>query len=151
MAATAPGTQSIDLVRQFTNDVFNGRDYDRIAELQTDDYVQYGPLTGMELHGTQEAIESMRMFHAAFSDLEATEKLQFSDEVGEYVCTLYTYRGTHDGDFIGIPPTDVEAEIPGIVINRIEDGKIAEGWVLADFLGLLQQIGVVPPMHEVAD
>ncbi|MFP9190820.1 ester cyclase [Natronosalvus vescus] len=90
------------------------------------------------------------MFHAAFSDLEATEGIQFSDESGEYVCSAYTYRGTHDGDFMGIPPTDTEAEIQGLVINRIEDGRIAEAWVLADFLGLLQQVGVVPSMEDVA-
>ncbi|MFP9190821.1 nuclear transport factor 2 family protein [Natronosalvus vescus] len=60
IAATAPGMQSIEIVRQFNSDVFNGRDYDRLAELQTEDYVQHGPMTGMELHGTDESVESMR-------------------------------------------------------------------------------------------
>lgn len=147
MPATATSKQSIDLVRRFNSDVFNGRDYDRIPDFQADDYVQHGPMPGMELHGN-ESVETMRMFHAAFSDLEATEELAFGD--GEYVCAYYTYRGTHDGEFMGIPATDVEAEVPGVTINRIEDGKIAETWVMADFLGLLQQVGVVPPMDELA-
>lgn len=147
MAATATGKESIDLIRQFNRDVFNGRDYDRIADLQTESYVQHGPMTGMELHGTEESVETMRMFHAAFSDLEATEELSFSD--GEYVCTYYTYRGTHDGEFVGIPATDVEVEVPGMVLNRIEDGKIAETWVMADFIGLFQQVGVVPAIDQL--
>ncbi len=150
MTATAANKQSIDLVRQFTSDIFNGRDYSRIAEIQAEDYVQHGPLMGMEVHGSAESEETTRMFHAGFSDLEATEEFTFCDESGEYVCTLLTYRGTHDGELMGIDPTDEEVEISGIVINRLADGEIAEAWVSVDFAGLLQQIGVVPPMGETA-
>lgn len=150
MAATAASTGSIDLVRRFNDEVFNGREYDRVADLQAEDYVQHGPMADTELRGIEEFVETMRMFHAAFSDLEGIERLAFSDDDGEYVCTSYTYRGTHDGDFMGIPPTDVEAEVHGIDVHRIEDGKIAESWIQADFLGLLQQVGVVPAMDDVA-
>ena len=150
MAATASSAHSIDLVRQFTRDVFNGRDYDCISELQAEDYVQHGPLTGMEVHGSEESEETTRMFHAGFSDLEATEEFSFSDEAGEYVCTLMTYRGTHDGDLMGVPPTDEEVEVRGIVVNRIDDGEIAEAWASVDFAGVLQQVGVAPSMDEFA-
>lgn len=150
MAATASSADSIDLVRQFTRDVFNGRDYSRIAEIQAEDYVQHGPLTGMEVHGSEESEETTRMFHAGFSDLEATEEFAFSDEAGEYVCAVLTYRGTHDGELMGIPPTDAEVEISGIVVNRIDDGRIVEAWVEVDFAGVLQQIGAAPAMDELA-
>jgi len=151
MAATSTSTQSIDLVRQFNSEVFNSRDYDRIYDIQTEDYVQHGPLMGMELHGNEESLETMQMFHAAFSDLEATEEFAFASDDGEFVCSHYVYRGTHDGDLMGIPATDAEAETRGTVVNRIEDGKIAEAWILADFLGLFQQVGVIPAMDELAD
>lgn len=150
MAATAADNRSFDLVRTFNDDVFNGREYDRMADILAEEYVQHGPMAGMELHGVEEATKSMRMFHDAFSDLEATEELAFSDETGEFVCTAYTYRGTHDGELMGIPPTDVEAEVQGMDIHRIEDGKIAEAWIQADFLALLEQIGVVPSMDDIA-
>lgn len=150
MAATAASNRSIDLVRAFNDDVFNGREYDRMADLQAEEYVQHGPMAGMELHGSAAAAELMRTFHNAFSDLESTEELAFSDEAGEYVYTAYTYRGTHDGEFMGIPPTDVEAEVRGMDVHRIEDGKIAESWLQADFLALLEQIGVVPSMDDIA-
>lgn len=103
MTATAASTRSIDLVRRFNDEVFTGRDYDRVADMQAGDYVQHGPMAGMELHGLEESVETMRMFHAAFSDLEGIEQFAFGDEAGEYVCTAYAYRGTHDGDFMGIP------------------------------------------------
>ena len=104
-------------------------------------------MAGMELHGTDEALETMRMFHAAFSDLEADEEFAFAD--GDYPCTRYTSRGTHDGDFMGIAPTGTECEVPGIVINRLEDGETAEAWPIVDFLGLLQQVDVVPPLDRL--
>ncbi|MFC4436574.1 MULTISPECIES: ester cyclase [Natrialbaceae] len=104
LAATAASTRSIDLVRRFNDEVFNGREYDRVADLQAEDYVQHGTTADTELRGIEEFVETMRMFHAAFSDLEGVERLAFSDDDGEYVCTSYTYRGTHDGDFMGIPP-----------------------------------------------
>ena len=144
MAATAT-ERNIDIVRQFNDDVFNGRDYDRVADFQAENYVQHGPVSGMEIRGSEAAMESMRTFHEAFSDLRSTEEFAFGD--GEYVCTYYTYRGTHDGELMGIPPTDVEVEVPGVIVNRFEDGKVAEAWVLVDFLALLQQVGVAEPFQ----
>lgn len=144
--ATTSIDQSLSIVREFNESVFNNREYDKLYDLQSEEYVQHGPMTDMELHGNDESLETMKMFHAAFSDLESTEEFAFSD--GEYVCTHYTYRGTHDGDFMGIPPTDVKGEISGTVINHIEKGKIAETWVVVDLLGLLQQLEVVPALDN---
>lgn len=147
MAATAPIEESIDVVRTFNSEVFNNRNYDEATEIQSEQYVQHGPFTGQELD-REESLENLKMFHAAFSDLEATEEFAFSD--GEFVCTRYTYRGTHDGDLMALPGTDQKGEVAGTVINRIEDGKIAEAWVLVDFLGLLQQLEVVPDLDEIS-
>lgn len=49
------------------------------------------------------------------------------------------------GEFQGILPTGREVTLSAIDIFRIADGKIAEAWVLRDDLGMLQQLGVVPP------
>jgi steroid delta-isomerase-like uncharacterized protein len=148
MAATAPREASIDIVREFNRTVFNGRDYDEISEFQAEDYVQHGPMGGQELHGNDESLANMKIFHSAFSDLEATEDFAFSN--GEYVCTHYTYQGTHDGDLMGIPATNQPAEVRGMVVNRIADDKIAEAWVVVDFLSLFQQVGLVPDVDEFA-
>lgn len=55
-----------------------------------------------------------------------------------------TVRATHKGDLMGIPPTGVEVTVPLIIIYRIADGKIAQHWMNADMLGLMQQLGVIP-------
>lgn len=146
MSTSTRTEQSIETVRTFAEEVFNGRNYDRLEDVQAADYVQHGPMPGMELRGTEASLETMKQFHAAFSDLEANEDLTFSD--GDYVCTHYTYTGTHDGDLMGLPATDETAEVRGIVINKVEDGKISEGWVVVDFLALFQQLGLIPEDFE---
>ena len=142
MSTPESGAESIGIVREYNRTVFNNKEYDKIGELQHEEYVQHGPIPGMEVEGNAESLETMRMFHNAFPDLEGTEEFAFTD--GEYVCTFYTYRGTHEGEFMGLEPTDESVETTGIVINRIEDGKIAEAWVVADFLSVLQQVGAMP-------
>ncbi len=56
-----------------------------------------------------------------------------------------TFSGTHQGEFIGIDPTDKPVEFNVIDIHRVVDGKITEHWAVADMLGLMQQLGVIPP------
>lgn len=146
MAATTPVEESLDVVRKSVQEVFNGRDYAKHRAYTAEDVVLHDP-SGEEIRGVDASLENMKGYHAAFSDLEATEELAFSD--GEHVCSLYTYRGTHDGEFMGLPPTGVEAEVKGVSVDRVEDGKIAESWVVVDFLGLLQQVGAVPSADEL--
>lgn len=90
------------------------------------------------------------MFDAALSAPQITNVLSFASEDGEYVCSVDTYQGTHDGDFMGIAPTDASVEIQGVIMFRIQDGRIAEMWNLLIHLGLLQQIGAVPSMDVLA-
>lgn len=150
MAAHSATTQSIDLVNQYMDDVVTGREYDRLAELLTEDFVHHGTPSGAEHQGLEASEGMLRMFHAAFSDLESTEVHSMADEAGEYVCSVRTYTGTHDGEFMGHGPTGSSMEIMAIGLYRIEGGRIAELWNAEDYLGLLQQLDVVPPMDELA-
>jgi predicted ester cyclase len=49
---------------------------------------------------------------------------------------------------MGVAPTGNQIEVPGIIIHRIENGKIVEEWEQPDNLGLMQQFGVVPAPGE---
>lgn len=144
MAATAVNQNSIDLVTTLSEEVWTGRNYDRLDELVSDDVVQHGPVTGMELSGRDELVENIRQYHEAFSDLQSNVDLVFSDEAGEYVCAHLTNSGTHDGELMGMPATDVEGAINVITIHRIENDQIAESWVLGDMFGLFTQLGSFP-------
>jgi steroid delta-isomerase-like uncharacterized protein len=83
---------------------------------------------------------------AGLPDLAVTIDAQFAD--GDYVTTLFTARGTHDGNLFGNPATGRSVELSGITVSRCADGRIAEEWELVDALGVLQQIGAMPAPAE---
>jgi steroid delta-isomerase-like uncharacterized protein len=62
----------------------------------------------------------------------------------DQVAVRYTLEGTHQGLFAGVPATGKRVKLSGIAIFRLADGRIAEGWGCADFLGFLQQLGALP-------
>lgn len=59
---------------------------------------------------------------------------------GDKVVIRARGRGTHQGELFGISPTGRQVEFSAIVIYRIEEGKIAESWLQADAMGLMQQL-----------
>lgn len=61
---------------------------------------------------------------------------------GDKVMLRFTLRGTHKGDFMGIPPTGRTVAVPGMIIYRIVNGKIAEHWMQMDNAALMHQLGV---------
>lgn len=67
---------------------------------------------------------------------------------GDKVAARATASGTHQGDFLGIPPTGKHATWSEIHIGRVVDGKFVEHWANSDQLGLLQQLGVVPTPEQ---
>jgi predicted ester cyclase len=63
---------------------------------------------------------------------------------GEKVSYRWTARGTHQGEFLGIAPTGKQMTTTGIVIERLTNGKLTEGWTSSDTLGLMRQLGAIP-------
>jgi predicted ester cyclase len=66
-------------------------------------------------------------------------------EVGDKVVTRWTYHAVHRGIFQGLAPTGKEVTMTGITILRLTGGKVVENTVELDQLGLLQQLGAIPP------
>lgn len=60
------------------------------------------------------------------------------------VVTRVTYRGTHAGDLMGIPPTGKQVAVSAMIIDKLADGKIVETWRLFDQMAMMQQLGLVP-------
>lgn len=85
----------------------------------------------------------------AFPDMEIT----IHDEIaqGETAMARWSWSGTHQGSFMGIPSTGkAVAGISGMGVYRIAEGSIAEEWVIEDTLGLMQQLGVTPRSEDTA-
>jgi predicted ester cyclase len=85
-------------------------------------------------------------FVEAFPDLRLTVEDIFSSE--GMVAARVAFRGTHRGEFQGIPPTGKEVAFSSIEIDRMVDGKVAEHWFEMDLLGLMGQLGAIPDPEQ---
>lgn len=83
------------------------------------------------------------ILRTAFPDLQCTVEDEIRE--GDKVAAHWTMRGTHKGLFLGNPPTGKRVEVQGIIFARIENDRIIEDWTLTDQMGILQQLGIVPP------
>lgn len=52
--------------------------------------------------------------------------------------------GTHQGDYMGIPPTGKSVTYNEIFILRFTGGRIAETWGVVDVFSQMKQLGVIP-------
>ena len=76
---------------------------------------------------------------AGFPDLRLSIKEQISE--GEKVVSRFEWTGTHRGEFLGVPATERPVKVWGMVIDRLQDGKIKETRILMDTLGLMMPTG----------
>jgi predicted ester cyclase len=65
---------------------------------------------------------------------------------GDRVLTRFEWTGTHQGEFLNLPATEQPVRVWGMVIDRVQEGRIKETRIIMDMLGLMIQLGaVVPP------
>jgi steroid delta-isomerase-like uncharacterized protein len=122
-------------VRRF----FQTGDLSGLDEICAPNFVHHGPGIPPDLDGFKQMVP---IFRDAFSDVEVDIEDLIAE--GDRVVDRITVRGTHQGDFMGIPPSGIRWEMQEIHIARIVDGKIAERWTMFDMAGLLQQLGGIP-------
>lgn len=127
------------LVRTFYEEVLNEKRYDLLEETHASDYVQHNLPGDQEVSGRDAYEAFLRGFVEAFPDLDVTIEDSVADD--EMVAVRATYRATHDGELLGIPPTGTDVTFRGMVCFRVEEGEIAEGWPQTDMWDLLLQLG----------
>ena len=127
---------------RMVNEIVNQGKFEVVDEIFHPDYVDHvaPPGTTPGLEGVKEIFA---MFRTGFPDV----KFNIDNMVGEgsYVATLVHGEGTHTGQFIAFPPSGKHAVWRSVGFFRVEDGLIREHWGIPDLLGLLIQIGVIPP------
>ncbi len=67
---------------------------------------------------------------------------------GDKVAARMTSSGTHEGEFVGIPPTGKRISVQHVHWFRLGDGKVVEQWSVRDDLGQMQQMGVIPSPEQ---
>jgi steroid delta-isomerase-like uncharacterized protein len=147
--SAAPSVEdSKRLYRRWFEDVVSGGDLALADEL-------LGPGYGLHFPGTPEPLDReahkalVMMFRTAFPDWVETVEDVIAE--GDKVVIRVTGRGTHEGEFQGIPPTGAQVTATGVGIGRIQDGRIAEAWAAYDALGLMRQLGAVPASESPPD
>ncbi len=136
------------LARRVTDEVWNQGNMAAVDDLFTSAAVTHGRTAADDIRGTDGFKQYVTPLRTAFPDLHLTIEDQIAE--GDKVANRFTMHGTQKGELhLGpsstVPPTGKEVTITGIVINRLDGGKIAETWVNVDQLGLLQQLGLFPP------
>jgi steroid delta-isomerase-like uncharacterized protein len=136
-----PPQRNTASVRRLFEEAFNTGDEAVIDELVAPDFVEHQ--NGAQGHGPDALRRIVRGLRASFPDLQ----LQIEDtaESGDDVWTRLRGHGTDTGGVAGRPPSGRRIEVDVIDIIRFRDGRMAEHWGVADRLGMLQQVGVIPP------
>ncbi len=130
-----------DLVRRFVANVWNGEELDAIEELATPDLVVHGLGAGVD-RNREEFVEFHRGLLDAVPDLEHVVEDVVVE--GDRVVAYATVRGTPERQYGALAPTGESFDSIAFQKYRIEDGRIAEVWVLPNAMGMLRQLGVFP-------
>ena len=127
------------VVRRFVDEVLNEGDYAAMRELVHTEYVYRSP--DQELHGPEALEDLLTGYRTGLPDMKTSvDDLVVS---GDKVVISVTFTGTHTGDLMGIPATGNQVSVHGVVLSRIEEGKIIEEREMLDMLGMFQQLGVL--------
>ncbi len=129
------------LVRRFVNEILNQGNMALAPELVAEDYVELDPFPGQQ-PGRVGLIEAIIMMRTAFPDLHWTIEELVAE--GQKVASYGIWRGTHQGVFLGIPPTGKQVTVPCMTCDACVDGKLKESRLLMNLMSLMQQLGVVP-------
>jgi steroid delta-isomerase-like uncharacterized protein len=134
-----------NVVRRFARMVVSRGDFGVFEELVAPDFAEHSTPPGVP--PTRDTLRHfIEGFRAAFPDLETSEEDLVAE--GDKVVYRGTIRGTHRGEFMGIPPTGQRIEIGEIQVQRLAGGQLAEHWGQLDWLALLRQLGANPtPGH----
>jgi steroid delta-isomerase-like uncharacterized protein len=125
------------LVRQ-SFDAFNAGDTARLLSVVAPDLVMHLAELPEPIRGRETWQQGFELMKRAFPDLEA----QIDDVVAaeDRVAVRVSFRGTHSGEFQGIPATGRRIHYVSHEFYRVEHGLIAEEWICSDMATLFRQL-----------
>jgi len=123
-------------------EALNVQDLDAHDEFWTEDMIWHGPPGFGDIHGLDGfKYEVLKPFYTSFPDYYVENEIEVADE--EWVAATGILTGTHQGEWLDIPPTGKPVTMRYSDFWLVRDGKLAENWVMVDHLGVLQQLGVI--------
>jgi len=125
----------------------NERDFEAYKEVVAPEYAWYVPSRNTESISREGSMEFVREMFDAFPDCHWSIEDLIAE--GNIVVSRFIFRGTHEGEYQGIPATGNKIEISGFMMTRIENGKLVEDKEEVDQLGFMQQLGMELKPKEV--
>jgi len=126
-------TENVELVRRFYEEAINQRDSSACARLLTDDFVHNNQFRGRE--GQQAAVDA---FLTGFPYLEVQVQMTVAED--DKVAAHQRWRGTHEGEFMGVAASGNEVEFTSTAILLVHQDFIAQAWYEVDLFGLVVQL-----------
>ena len=130
------------LSRRFVEEFFNKGNPAIADELVAANYVEHTPFPG-QAPGREGLKQGLAIFRTAFPAFHADIEELVAE--GDKVVSRSTWHGTHKGTFMGVAPTGKSVTVSGLDMLRIVNGKVVEHWGYEDDMGLMQQLGAMPP------
>jgi steroid delta-isomerase-like uncharacterized protein len=140
--------ENATLIRRFFLGIFQDRDLALADTLVSPDFLWHFVGQPEPFRGPDGVRQVATLYHTAFPDLQVTVDDVFAAD--EKVGMRWSSTGTHQGDLAGVPPTHRTMRTGGINVWRVVDGRVVEGWLAWDQLGMLQQLGVLPAPGQPA-
>ena len=134
------------IARRFYEEFGNKGNLSVADELVATGFVDHNP-PGPDL---APGLEGMKQVFAMFRSAFPTQTLAVEDQIaeGDKVVSRLTFRGTNEGELMGVPPTGKTVTIGIVYIFRMDGGQIVERWGEADTMGMMQQLGMELQMKE---
>jgi predicted ester cyclase len=134
-------TTTSKMLERIPLEILNNDDFGLIDEIYATDFVERSPQPGVPptREGFKQTVIARKK---AFPDLHYT--VEDTIESGDRLVHRLSASGTMTGDFMGIKATGKKATWSEIHVGRVANGRLAEHWGIADQLGMLVQLGVVP-------
>ncbi len=137
-------TENKNIVRRLYDEVWNKRKLDVVDELISPTHALLDPFVSGSQVGPQLYRRRVVDLTSSFPDL----RFSLDDIIAEKekVVVSWVISGTHKGEFMNIAPSGKKVTVEGITIHYIRDGKILDSNARWDALGLLRQLGALPPL-----
>lgn len=131
------------LMHRWFEEVWNKGREEAIDEMFAEDGIGHGlpTETGEPIRGPQDFKPFFRKFREAFPNIKVTVGETVSD--GDRIAAVCHVTGSHEGEGIGMTPTNQPIDFTGIVMIRLKDGKIVESWNSFDFMRMYTQLGAL--------
>ncbi len=132
------------VLRRLYDEVANAKNLDVLDEIVAEDSVDHDAFPGMPEKGVEAYRVVFGASHAGFSDFHMAIHDMIAE--GDKVAIRATVSGTHDGEFIGMPPTGKTISVGAVEIFEVRNGKITGRWGTPDRATLMEQLGLAPQM-----